>query len=178
MMCRLATAGCDAVVKIWEFSEEHNRYVEIDQLKQHRDWVRDVAFAPSLGLARTYLATASQDRTVLIWTQDTPNDPWKCTPLLPGAKPEDRTKFADTVWRVSWSVSGNVEDTTANRMEQVAALRALETLEPGQSVTMGSGSEYLIKGMRDWLPGWKAKGWRCSPPTKASACMRRARSTG
>jgi len=108
MMCRLATAGCDAVVKIWEFSEEHNRYVEIDQLKQHRDWVRDVAFAPSLGLARTYLATASQDRTVLIWTQDTPNDPWKCTPLLPGAKPEDRTKFADTVWRVSWSVSGNV----------------------------------------------------------------------
>jgi len=27
---------------------------------------------------------------------------------LPGAKPEDRTKFADTVWRVSWSVSGNV----------------------------------------------------------------------
>ena len=108
MMCRLATAGCDAVVKIWEFSEEHNRYVEIDKLKQHRDWVRDVAFAPSLGLARTYLATASQDRTVLIWTQDTPNDPWKCTPLLPGAKPEDRTKFADTVWRVSWSVSGNV----------------------------------------------------------------------
>ena len=66
MMCRLATAGCDAVVKIWEFSEEHNRYVEIDQLKQHRDWVRDVAFAPSLGLARTYLATASQDRTGLL----------------------------------------------------------------------------------------------------------------
>ncbi|GBU19869.1 MULTISPECIES: RNase H family protein [Methylobacterium] len=66
----------------------------------------------------------------------------------------------DTRTKEEWSVSGNVEDTTANRMEQVAALRALETLEPGQSVTMGSGSEYLIKGMRDWLPGWKAKGWR------------------
>merc|ERR1711977_293721 len=29
-MRRFATAGCDAVVKIWEFSDEHNRYIEID----------------------------------------------------------------------------------------------------------------------------------------------------
>lgn len=105
---RLATAGCDMIVKIWEFSDELNRYVEVDQLKEHKDWVRDVAFAPSLGLARTYLATASQDRTVLVWTQSGVQEPWKCTPLLPSHKPEDRTKFPDTVWRVSWSLSGNV----------------------------------------------------------------------
>ena len=105
---RFATAGCDTVVKIWEFSDELNRYVEVDQLREHKDWVRDVAFAPSVGLARTYLATASQDRTVLVWTQSAVHEPWKCTPLLPGQKPEDRAKFPDTVWRVSWSLSGNV----------------------------------------------------------------------
>lgn len=105
---RFATGGCDSVVKVWEFSEEHNRYVEVDQLTNHKDWVRDVAFAPSLGLPRTYLATASQDRTVLVWTQNEAQGPWTCTPLMPGTKAEDRSKFADTVWRVSWSISGNV----------------------------------------------------------------------
>lgn len=105
---RFATAGCDTVVKIWEFSDELNRYAEVDQLKEHKDWVRDVAFAPSVGLARTYLATASQDRTVLVWTQSGVHEPWKCTPLLPNQKPEDRAKFPDTVWRLSWSLSGNV----------------------------------------------------------------------
>lgn len=103
---RFATAGCDSVVKIWEFSDEHNRYVEVERLTEHKDWVRDVAFAPSLGLARTYLATASQDRTVLIWSQANSGAPWTCTPLQPGGK--DGIHFPDTVWRVSWSVSGNV----------------------------------------------------------------------
>ncbi|WFD42213.1 GTPase-activating protein S13 [Malassezia psittaci] len=105
---RFATAGCDAVVKIWEFSDEHSRYVEVDQLIGHSDWVRDVAFAPNLGLARTYLASASQDRTVIIWTQDSPDTPWTKTFLQPRSDKDDPTKFSDTVWRVSWSVSGNV----------------------------------------------------------------------
>lgn len=103
-----ATAGCDNVVKIWAFSDEQNRYVEVDQLAEHKDWVRDVAFAPSLGLPRTYLATASHDRRVLIWTQDTPDGPWTSTPLLPDTKPQERELFPDTVWRVSWSISGNI----------------------------------------------------------------------
>ncbi|WFC94036.1 GTPase-activating protein S13 [Malassezia brasiliensis] len=105
---RFATAGCDPVVKIWEFSDEHNRYIEVDQLAGHNDWVRDVAFAPNLGLARTYLATASQDRTVVIWTQNAPGAPWTKTVLQPKTDKEDPNKFPDTVWRVSWSVSGNV----------------------------------------------------------------------
>ena len=63
--------------------------------------MRDVAFAPNIGLPRSYLATASQDRTVLIWTQDAPGSPWTKTPLT--AQP-----FAGVVWRVSWSVTGQV----------------------------------------------------------------------
>ncbi|PWN50591.1 protein transport protein SEC13 [Violaceomyces palustris] len=116
---RFASAGCDNTVKIWQFSDEANRYVEVDSLSGHSDWVRDVAFAPNIGLPRSYLATASQDRTVLIWTQDTPTSAWTKVALNPassssstsssaGSAPTGPNKFPDTVWRVSWSVSGNV----------------------------------------------------------------------
>lgn len=109
---RFASAGCDNTVKIWQFSEEANRYVEVDSLQGHTDWVRDVAFAPNVGLPKSYLATASQDRTVLIWTQDSPTASWTKTALNPAsastASAAGPNKFPDTVWRVSWSVSGNV----------------------------------------------------------------------
>lgn len=57
---RFASAGCDNVVKIWGFSEETQAWVEEDVLEGHADWVRDVAWAPNIGLPRSYIATASQ----------------------------------------------------------------------------------------------------------------------
>lgn len=116
---RFASAGCDSIVKIWEYTDE--RWQEVDQLQGHTDWVRDVAFAPNIGLPRSYLATCSQDRTVMVWTNDGPNTPWVKTQLSGssvgggGAAPAGANgstdaggKFPDTVWKVSWSVSGNV----------------------------------------------------------------------
>ncbi|KAK0551726.1 GTPase-activating protein S13 [Tilletia horrida] len=110
---RFATAGGDSLVKIWEYKNDVAQYVQIETLQGHTDWVRDVAFAPNIGLPRTYLASASQDRTVLIWTQDGPSSPWISTPLNPNSASaatdkEGASKFPDTVWRLSWSVSGNV----------------------------------------------------------------------
>lgn len=116
---RFASAGCDNIVKIWEYSDSLGRWAEVEQLQEHTDWVRDVAFAPNIGLPRSYLATCSQDRTVLVWTQDGLNSPWTKTALNPsagagaaaGSTPSNAVaanKFPDTVWRVSWSVSGNV----------------------------------------------------------------------
>ncbi|CAO1617867.1 unnamed protein product [Parajaminaea phylloscopi] len=107
---RFASAGCDNIVKIWEYSDSLGRWTEVEQLQGHSDWVRDVAFAPNIGLPRSYLATCSQDKTVLVWTQDGLNSPWTKTALNPsaGAPTGTPAKFADTVWRVSWSVSGNV----------------------------------------------------------------------
>lgn len=108
---RFASAGCDNSVKIWEYSSESSRWIETEQLSGHTDWVRDVAFAPNIGLPRSYLATCSQDRTVLIWTQDGLTSPWTKTILNPstnGGNAAGSNKFSDTVWRVSWSVSGNV----------------------------------------------------------------------
>ncbi|KAI1295235.1 GTPase-activating protein S13, partial [Mortierella claussenii] len=98
---RFASAGCDNLVKIWTFREDQNMWREEDTLEGHTDWVRDVAWAPSLGVPKSYLASCSQDKTVLIWTQDTPTSPWQKKPLR-------NEKFADVIWRVSWSLSGNI----------------------------------------------------------------------
>ena len=43
------------------------RWVEEAKLEAHSDWVRDVAWAPSLGKNRTIIASCSQDRRVIIW---------------------------------------------------------------------------------------------------------------
>ena len=57
---RFASAGCDNLVKIWGFREDSQQWVEEEVLEGHTDWVRDVAWAPNIGLPRSYIATASQ----------------------------------------------------------------------------------------------------------------------
>ncbi len=50
--------------------------------------------------------------------------------------------------------------TTNNRMELLAVIRALESLKRPCQVTLYLDSQYVLKGITEWLPGWKAKGWR------------------
>lgn len=57
---RFASAGCDNLVKIWGYREDSQSWVEEEILEGHTDWVRDVAWAPNIGLPRSYIATASQ----------------------------------------------------------------------------------------------------------------------
>jgi ribonuclease HI len=45
-------------------------------------------------------------------------------------------------------------------MELLAVIRALEALKRPCAVTLHVDSLYVLKGMTEWLPGWKAKGWR------------------
>lgn len=66
---RFVTCGSDNLTKIWKYDPSTNNYAEEAKLEGHTDWVRDVAWSPS-NTIRPYIATASQDRTVLIWTQD------------------------------------------------------------------------------------------------------------
>jgi hypothetical protein len=61
---RFASAGCDNLVKIWGYREDSQSWVEEETLEGHTDWVRDVAWAPNIGLPRSYIATASQVRRV------------------------------------------------------------------------------------------------------------------
>jgi ribonuclease HI len=51
--------------------------------------------------------------------------------------------------------------TTNNRMELTAVIRALEALKkPGTSARVYTDSQYVIKGIEEWLVSWKARGWR------------------
>jgi ribonuclease HI len=45
-------------------------------------------------------------------------------------------------------------------MELLAVIRALEALKRPCQVTLFLDSQYVLKGITEWLPGWKAKGWR------------------
>ena len=50
--------------------------------------------------------------------------------------------------------------TTNNRMELLAVIRALEALKRPCDVTLYLDSQYVLKGITEWIPGWKARGWR------------------
>lgn len=59
-------------------------------------------------------------------------------------------------------ISGFEENTTNNRMELTAAIKALESLKRTVSADLYTDSEYVRQGMLSWLPKWKAKSWRLS----------------
>ncbi len=57
-------------------------------------------------------------------------------------------------------LSGAEPETTSNRMELTAAIRALEALRRPVRVRLFTDSQYLKRGVTEWLPRWKARGWR------------------
>ena len=57
-------------------------------------------------------------------------------------------------------LTGTEADSTNNRMELTAALRALKSLKQPSQVGLYTDSEYLRRGIQEWLPGWRARGWK------------------
>jgi ribonuclease HI len=57
-------------------------------------------------------------------------------------------------------IYGGDLDTTNNRMELTAAIRALEALKRPCRVVLYTDSEYLRRGISEWLMKWKRNGWR------------------
>lgn len=55
---------------------------------------------------------------------------------------------------------GGEAETTNNRMEMMAVIEALSALKRPCHVVLHVDSQYVLKGMTEWLQGWKAKGWR------------------
>jgi ribonuclease HI len=55
---------------------------------------------------------------------------------------------------------GGEAQTTNNRMELTAVIRALETLEQASAVEVYTDSQYVQKGISEWLHAWKRRGWR------------------
>ena len=56
--------------------------------------------------------------------------------------------------------SGAEPDTTNNRMEMMGAIQGLTTLKRPCQVELVTDSTYVGKGLREWMPKWKANGWR------------------
>jgi len=55
---------------------------------------------------------------------------------------------------------GGEANTTNNRMELQAVIQALRALKRPSCVTIHTDSQYVQKGMTQWLTNWKARGWR------------------
>ena len=58
------------------------------------------------------------------------------------------------------TLSGGEPDTTNNRMEMMAVIQALRALKRPCQVRLHTDSQYVHRGMTEWLPGWQARGWR------------------
>jgi ribonuclease HI len=62
---------------------------------------------------------------------------------------------------VEKEIYGAERHTTNNRMELLAVINALEALKKkGTSARVYTDSQYVIKGIEEWLGAWKARGWR------------------
>ncbi len=59
-------------------------------------------------------------------------------------------------------ISGGERATTNNRMELMAAIRALEALTSASAVLLHTDSRYVMDGLTKWMPKWKANGWKTS----------------
>ena len=58
------------------------------------------------------------------------------------------------------SLWGGEPDTTNNRMELMAVIQGLLALQRSCEVKVTSDSTYVLKGIQEWMPNWKKKGWK------------------
>lgn len=64
-----------ADAQVWRWSNE-GWSQEGPSLLKHTDWVRDVAWSPNLGLPSSTIASASQDGTVVLWSENLADNTW------------------------------------------------------------------------------------------------------
>lgn len=70
-------------------------------------------------------------------------------------------------WGVHIDINGQVEElwggdpnTTNNKMELTAAIQALDAFHRPITATLRTDSQYVIKGISEWIKGWKRNGWK------------------
>ena len=57
-------------------------------------------------------------------------------------------------------IYGYDKETTNNRMELMAAIRALEVLNRSSDISLTTDSNYVRQGITEWMAGWKKRGWK------------------
>ncbi|CAH0489357.1 unnamed protein product [Peronospora farinosa] len=105
---RVITGSCNQAITIWHLiikpQDDGNAgtsYWEIENtpLYGHNDWVRDVAWAPNVGIPANVIASGSDDHTVRVWTQDEADGEWSSHVMH---------TFRAPVYRISWSLTGSM----------------------------------------------------------------------
>lgn len=97
---RVVTGSINSSVQIWQFATQENKWTLADDaLVGHEDWVRDVAWAPNVGIPANIIASGSDDHTVRVWSQDETTEDWKMHVIH---------TFRSPVYRISWSLTGTV----------------------------------------------------------------------
>lgn len=67
------------------------------------------------------------------------------------------------------TLTGGEAETTNNRMELTAALEALQSLKRPCAIDFYTDSEYLRRGITEWLPNWRRRNWKRKGGTLANA---------
>jgi len=100
---RLVSGGCDNVVRIWKLLDDNLLLDKDDvvELRYHKDWVRDVAWAPNIGLPTSTIASCSQDGVLVIWARE------EHSTFVRVHSTESKAENGP-MWRVSWSLTGNI----------------------------------------------------------------------
>eukprot|EP01094_Clydonella_sp_ATCC50884_P000642 TRINITY_DN1048_c0_g2_i1.p1 TRINITY_DN1048_c0_g2~~TRINITY_DN1048_c0_g2_i1.p1 ORF type:complete len:343 (-),score=79.77 TRINITY_DN1048_c0_g2_i1:39-989(-) len=101
---RLVSGGSDKLVKLWTVDPASQEISSPTVLKAHDGWVRDVAWASNVGLPYESIASCDQNGMVVVWS---------CGPNKDGSDTSDWSSYQlpdmrSVVWRVSWSVTGNM----------------------------------------------------------------------
>lgn len=65
-----------------------------------------------------------------------------------------------TLEGVEKELFGGEADTTNNRMELMAAIKGLQALTRPCEVILTTDSQYVMKGINEWMDNWKKRGWR------------------
>ncbi len=108
---RLVTGGCDNKIRFWvkstssssgstAWTEDTTNQPISSTSATHSDWIRDVAWSPSLVPNTNIIASCSEDRTVIIWTQKGGlGKEWVGRVIH---------TFDDPVWKLSWNMTGSI----------------------------------------------------------------------
>ncbi|KAJ3681335.1 hypothetical protein LUZ60_015824 [Juncus effusus] len=96
---KIVSGGFDSCVRVWEMTGGVWQLESVNISQVHKDWVRDVAWAPALGSPKSTIASCSQNGEVAIWTKGGETENWRGRIVK---------EFEGPIWRVSWGLTGTM----------------------------------------------------------------------